>query len=146
MSECKFFRNRLRTLLSVDTLVDGLLSRLDLTNTFVIFTSDHGFHLGQFRLPYDKRQPYETDLRVPLWVRGPGVPANVTLDALVAMTVDLAPTLLDMGGAGQAAKRGMDGTSFLPNLRQANKSAVSNEGTHDSQMNFGKSFVHVIVQ
>ena len=112
----------------MDSLVDGILSRLDLTNTYVVFTSDHGFHLGQFRLPYDKRQPYETDLRVPLWVRGPGIEAGATVDDVVAVGVDLAPTLLDMAGARKEAARGMDGTSFLANMKQRNHSAQSNGG------------------
>ena len=69
------FRNRWRTLLSVDDMVDNVMNRLKrenvLNDTVVIFTSDHGYHLGQFGMPIDKRQPYETDLRVPLLVRHP---------------------------------------------------------------------------
>lgn len=59
---------------------------------------DHGQHLGQFGMGFDKRQLYETDIRVPLLVRGPGVVANATSDA-IASHVDLAPTFLDMMGA-----------------------------------------------
>ena len=58
------FRNRLRTLLSVDDMVDTVMKRLEeldvLDNTYVIFTSDHGYHLGTFSLAWDKRMPYET--------------------------------------------------------------------------------------
>ena len=58
------FRNRWRTLLSVDDLIDGVMTRLDELNvlgeTYVIFTSDHGYHLGTFALTHDKRMPYET--------------------------------------------------------------------------------------
>ena len=58
------FRNRWRTLLSVDDMVDKVMSRLDglgvLDNTYVILTSDHGYHLGTFALTIDKRMPYET--------------------------------------------------------------------------------------
>lgn len=39
---------------------------------------------GEFGMLYDKRMPYETDIRVPLLVRGPGVPAGAVSDALVA--------------------------------------------------------------
>ena len=58
------FRNRWRTLLSVDDMVDKIMSRLEslgvLDNTFVLLTSDHGYHLGTFALTIDKRMPYET--------------------------------------------------------------------------------------
>ena len=55
------FRNRWRTLLSVDDMVDTVMKQLErmdlLRNTFVIFTSDHGYHLGTFALTIDKRFP-----------------------------------------------------------------------------------------
>ena len=58
------FRNRWRTLLSVDDMIEKVMNRLNklelLDNTFVILTSDHGYHLGTFGLTIDKRMPYET--------------------------------------------------------------------------------------
>ena len=69
------FRGRWETLMSVDDLVsdiyDALKSSKKLDNSYIIFTSDHGYHTGQFSLPYDKRQMYDFDLRIPLLVRGP---------------------------------------------------------------------------
>ena len=125
------FRNRWRTLLSVDDLVDGVMKRLEdlgvLDETFVVFTSDHGFHLGQFGLAVDKRQMYETDLRVPLLVRGPGVRVNVTLRNPVT-NVDLAPTFVEM--AGGRAPDSMDGTSFLPFLLSESNSISAPEPQH----------------
>lgn len=57
-------QNRWRTLLSVDDVVDNVMTKLDdlnvLNDTFVLFTSDNGFHLGQFAMPFGKFQPYET--------------------------------------------------------------------------------------
>ena len=48
----------------MDDLVDGVMKRLDslgvLDETYVIFTSDHGYHMGTFALTIDKREPYET--------------------------------------------------------------------------------------
>ena len=41
-------------------------------------SSDHGYHLGEFSMPIDKRQPYEFDIRVPFILRGPGIPANTS--------------------------------------------------------------------
>ena len=43
-----------------------------------MFHSDHGYHLGEFSMPIDKRQPYEFDIRVPFILRGPGIPANTS--------------------------------------------------------------------
>ncbi|EDQ85532.1 uncharacterized protein MONBRDRAFT_29207 [Monosiga brevicollis MX1] len=81
--------------------------------------SDHGQHLGQFGMEFDKRQLYETDIRVPLVVRGPGIPKNSGTEAL-APHIDLAPTILDMAGVTKPAV--MDGRSWLPIARNATPS------------------------
>uniref|UniRef100_A0A914W021 Sulfatase N-terminal domain-containing protein n=1 Tax=Plectus sambesii TaxID=2011161 RepID=A0A914W021_9BILA len=100
------YRNRLRTLLSVDDLVEAVVAALDsahiLDNTFIVYTSDNGYHTGQFRLPLDKRQPYEFDVRVPLIVRGPGVPQAAVHDD-VALNIDLLPTIAEWARVGAAA-------------------------------------------
>lgn len=110
------FRKRWRTLLSVDDLVEKVVKMLEvrgeLENTYVIFTSDNGYHTGQFSLPLDKRQLYEFDIRVPLMVRGPKIQPNQTTPMLVA-NVDLGPTILDIAGYN-VNKTQMDGMSFLP--------------------------------
>ncbi|KAG7232646.1 hypothetical protein INR49_008268 [Caranx melampygus] len=87
-----------RTLLSVDDLVEKIVTRLEVR--------------GQFSLPLDKRQLYEFDIRVPLMVRGPNIKPNQTSQLLVA-NVDLGPTILDIAGYN-VNKTQMDGTSFLP--------------------------------
>lgn len=73
----ELYVSRLKTLLSVDDLVHDLVHELDrlevLDNTYVIFTSDHGYRLGQFRIPQCKLHPYENDIRVPMMIRGPGI-------------------------------------------------------------------------
>ncbi|KAI8781287.1 N-acetylglucosamine-6-sulfatase isoform X1 [Biomphalaria glabrata] len=111
-----FFRNRWRTLLSVDDMVEGVVNKLkaigELNNTYIFFTSDNGYHLGQFSLPYDKRQFYDFDIQVPLMVRGPGVKTNSTCQELV-MSVDLAPTFLNIGKIGQSTLDNFDGMTFL---------------------------------
>ncbi|XP_046681956.1 N-acetylglucosamine-6-sulfatase-like [Homalodisca vitripennis] len=105
---------RWETLLSVDDMVAATVNTLQqigqLDNTYIIYTSDHGYHLGQYALPWDKRQPYETDIRVPMFVRGPGIPAKSLVDSVV-VNIDIAPTIVDMAGLPVPAD--MDGKSFL---------------------------------
>ena len=61
------FRNRWRTLLSVDDMVDRVMKKLEdigeLNNTFVLFSSDHGYNLGTFGMPWGKRLNYENGKR-----------------------------------------------------------------------------------
>uniref|UniRef100_A0A8B9LRC0 N-acetylglucosamine-6-sulfatase n=1 Tax=Astyanax mexicanus TaxID=7994 RepID=A0A8B9LRC0_ASTMX len=110
------YRRRWRTLLSVDDLVEKVVKKLEvrgeLENTYIIFTSDNGYHTGQFSMPLDKRQLYEFDIRVPLLVRGPDIKPNQTSSLLVA-NIDLGPTIVDMAG-WDVNKTKMDGMSFLP--------------------------------
>ncbi|KAM8883844.1 N-acetylglucosamine-6-sulfatase [Synchiropus picturatus] len=110
------FKKRWQTLLSVDDLVEKIVKGLEvsgeLDNTYIFFTSDNGYHTGQFSLPLDKRQLYEFDIRVPLMVRGPGIKPNQTSKMLVA-NVDLGPTILDIAGVNISLTK-MDGMSFLP--------------------------------
>ena len=47
-----------------------------LSNTYIFFTSDNGWHDGEHRIPAKKARPYEEDVRMPLLVRGPGVAAG----------------------------------------------------------------------
>ncbi|XP_076664914.1 N-acetylglucosamine-6-sulfatase [Andrena cerasifolii] len=107
----EIYRRRWETLVAVDELVTNVYQSLKLqnllNNTYVIFTSDNGYHVGQFSMPMDKRQPYETDVRVPLLIRGPGIAAS-KISAPVS-SVDLFSTILEIAGI----HRPSDGTSFL---------------------------------
>jgi len=113
-----FFERRWSVLKSVDDMVVRLTDKLEhmgvLDNTYIIFSADNGFHLGQFGMLYDKRMLYEHDIRIPLAVRGPGIRKNVNSSAPV-MHHDLAPTILDMIGISKTPKI-MDGTSWLPQV------------------------------
>ncbi|KAJ3316197.1 hypothetical protein HDU93_004562 [Gonapodya sp. JEL0774] len=97
----EWYRLRLRSLQSVDSKIDELFKRLEslgiLDNTYVIYSSDNGFHIGNHRLPPGKLCPYEEDVNVPFIVRGPGVGCGRTVD-IVTSHVDLAPTFLTLAG------------------------------------------------
>ncbi|KAH1017106.1 N-acetylglucosamine-6-sulfatase [Dendroctonus ponderosae] len=110
-------RRRLQTLLAVDDLVERIVLQLKkmkvFHKTYFIVNSDNGFHIGQFGQPWDKRQPYEADTRVPLLISGPGVGKKV-LESYPVSAVDMAPTILDL--AGIKPPHHMDGKSFKKQL------------------------------
>jgi arylsulfatase A-like enzyme len=111
------YRKRLQSLLSVDEGVAKVVAALKrsgrLDNTLILFTSDNGWLQGQHRIENAKELPYEPSIRVPLVVRGPGVPVNAHLPQLV-MNVDLAPTILEAARVSPGLVQ--DGRSLLPLL------------------------------
>nr|WP_281250045.1 sulfatase [Nonomuraea jiangxiensis] len=112
------FRDRIRMVQSVDDMVGrvlGALTEAEKRNTYVVFTSDNGFHLGQHRLVRGKSTAYDHDVRVPLLVKRPaaGRPGDLVTNAL-AQNVDLFATFLDLAGADPAARDSRDGRSLLP--------------------------------
>lgn len=121
--------SRLKTLMSVDDLAQSLMQQLEdngiLDETYVVFTSDNGFRLGQFRMPQCKLHAYENDIRVPMMIRGPGIPINVT-SSLLATHADLMPTLLGLVTKAPdnfAIPSTMDGRNLAPRLRTENSPA-----------------------
>jgi arylsulfatase A-like enzyme len=112
------WRNRTGSAVDLDdmlgVLLDGLAAMGLEDSTYVIVTSDNGYHLGSHKLPMGKEHPYETDVRIPLLIRGPGVPRNSSLEHPVTQ-VDLTATLLELAGAA-AVGPALDGLSFVPAL------------------------------
>jgi arylsulfatase A-like enzyme len=111
----KQHRRRVLSLQAVDEAIAALIGDLEadgrLADTYVFFTSDNGFHLGEHRLRQGKQAPYEEDIRVPFLARGPGIPAGRTVPA-IGMNIDVAPTLAEI--AGTALPYDADGRSLLP--------------------------------
>lgn len=80
-------------------------------NTYVIFTSDNGYHMGERSMRGGKGTPFDHDIRVPFVIVGPGiVPGSVSSE--MAMNIDLAPTILDL--ADLPIPSTMDGRSLVP--------------------------------
>jgi N-acetylglucosamine-6-sulfatase len=113
----KLTRTRLELMLGVQDGLRAMLAALEkrglLDRTWIFFTSDHGLFMGEHGFAAGKGEFYEETTRVPLFVRGPGVPAGSGSDALITST-DLGPTFAAIGGAKVPAD--VDGRSFLPVL------------------------------
>ncbi|HEY2988296.1 MAG TPA: sulfatase [Candidatus Binatia bacterium] len=114
----RVYRRRLQSMLAVDEMIKKIVAALQthglLNQTYIFFTSDNGFHLGEHRLTVGKDTAYEEDIHVPLIVRGPGIPAGRTLQHLT-LNIDLAPTLAEL--AGVSAPNFVDGRSLGPLLK-----------------------------
>eukprot|EP00936_MAST-01D_sp_MAST-1D-sp1_P001392 g1392.t1 len=129
--------SRWETLLSVDDYVGQVIAMLkaagQLDNTYFLYTSDHGFQLGQHRLPGDKRHLYEHDIRIPMVMRGPGIKAGSKLDKAV-LNIDVAPTLVDiMTGS---VPDDMDGRSFKSLLLEDDASPVGGTWRTDFMVSY----------
>ena len=111
------FRKRAQAVQAVDLMIGRLeaaVTRLGLAdNTYIVFSSDNGYHMGEHRLAPGKQTAFETDIRVPLVVVGPDVPAGRRTTRL-ASNIDLAPTFEQLGGASIAPT--VDGRSLVPLL------------------------------
>ncbi|KAL4738346.1 alkaline-phosphatase-like protein [Aspergillus similis] len=134
-----FYRQRLRALQGVDELVDLVVTKLEasgqLDNTYIIYTSDNGYHIGQHRLPPGKACGFEEDIRVPLFIRGPGVPENKVEEA-VTTHIDLAPTIFDL--AEIPLREDFDGTPIpLPGVED--NTSIRHE--HVTVEYWGKSYL-----
>jgi N-acetylglucosamine-6-sulfatase len=110
--------DRLRTLMAVEEGVGQIFRTLEQAgkrdDTLVVFTSDHGYFYGEHGLSVERRLAYEESIRIPLLMCYPRrIRPGTELDAMV-LSVDLAPTLLEMGGA--PIPQGLHGRSLVPLL------------------------------
>jgi N-acetylglucosamine-6-sulfatase len=123
----------------VGAIFDTLRATGQLDETFVFFTSDNGYFFGEHRFTSGKSLPYEPAARVPLAVRGPGVPRGRKASRLTS-TMDIGATALALTGTtpsfevdGQSLKpiwRGTAGPSNRGVLVSLNRTAsVTDEGT-----------------
>lgn len=98
----KVFRKRVQSVQAVDQMIARVEATLSekglLDNTYIVFSSDNGYHMGDYGLMPGKLTAFDTDIRVPLIVVGPGVPADVQKDVMTE-NIDLAATFAEIGGA-----------------------------------------------
>jgi N-acetylglucosamine-6-sulfatase len=107
------YRKRVEMVLAVDDMIGHLEAVLRATgaarNTYFIFSSDNGYHMGEYQLMPGKQTAFDADIHVPLIVSGPGVPAGNVISQL-ASNIDLAPTFETL--AGLPVPAGVDGHSL----------------------------------
>ncbi len=117
------FRNRRESLLALDEAVAKIVASLEkagrLDNTLIVFTSDNGWEQGEHRRTRGKQVVFEESIRVPLVVRGPGVPKGEVRSQLVN-NLDLVATIVEMSRA--TAGRTQDGRSLTALFSNANVS------------------------
>jgi arylsulfatase A-like enzyme len=108
-------RHQEEQLISVDQAVGKLVQSLKdkgiLDDTYIVFSSDNGFFRGEHRIATGKYLPYDPASRVPLIIRGPGIPAGGTSNELV-WNGDIPQTILQIASGSQDDS--LDGRSFLP--------------------------------
>jgi arylsulfatase A-like enzyme len=106
---------QLRTLLSVDDLVNTVFQTLEATgeasDTLAIFISDNGYEWGDHGLT-EKGYPYDESVRVPMYMRWPSHVATGATDSRLVNSIDLTPTILDAVG-GITPGRPLDGKSLF---------------------------------
>ncbi|KAH8894280.1 arylsulfatase [Thozetella sp. PMI_491] len=113
------YRSRLQALRGVDEIVEDVVEYLrsvdKLQNTYVIYTTDNGFHAGNHRQIGGKGLPYAEDTNIPMIIRGPGVPAGAK-SSVPSTHVDMAPTYLEIAGLDKTSASYppfLDGRSLL---------------------------------
>jgi arylsulfatase A-like enzyme len=111
------FRKRAQAVQAVDEMIGKLQDLLTSSghnkDTYVFFASDNGYHMGERSQLPGKQTAFDTDIRVPLIVTGPGVPAGITLKQIV-QNIDLCPTFSEL--AQTPAPQTVNGRSLAPLL------------------------------
>lgn len=113
----KDFRKRAQAVQAVDKMIGSLRQTLDRTgvagHTVVVFTSDNGYHMGEYRLNPGKMTAFDTDVHVPLVITGPGFAAGKTVSE-PAENIDLRPTFDTLAGVPPGSD--VDGHALGPLL------------------------------
>ncbi len=118
VSSDRSIKDRLRMLAAVDESTGAIVAALRKTgrldDTVFIVTSDHGYFYGEHGLSTERRLAYEESIRIPLIVRYPALVKSARRAEQTVLSLDLAPTLLELGRADAPAK--LHGRSLVPLL------------------------------
>lgn len=116
--------DRLRMLSAVDRGIGRMIEALDsrgvLDETVFMVTSDQGFFYGEFGLAQERRLAYEPSIHIPLVIRYPPLAKPGSRLRQLASNADIAPTLLQLGGA--ATPSDLDGVSLVAALEDPSAS------------------------
>jgi arylsulfatase A-like enzyme len=120
------FRNRLRCVMSIDEMLGAIRKRLEETGlsrqTYIFFSSDNGYHLGDYSMVQGKQTPFDIDIRVPLIAIGPDV-AKGKLQPAIVSNIDFAPTFAAL--AGTQLQGNADGKNIQQLLRESNTEKIN---------------------
>merc|ERR1712228_335149 len=129
------YRVRIASALQIDVYIKELVHMLEQHNqmdeTYIIYTSDHGYHFGQHRLPCEKEQMFETDIHIPFYIRGPNITQNSATKELIG-NVDIMPTVLDL--ANIDVPESVDGRSMK-------RIILNNTDADDEQFKWRESYL-----
>ncbi len=118
--------------------VVGALERLGLAeNTIIVFTSDHGYHMGEHGL-WQKMSLFEESTRVPMLIVAPGVSKPGTVARAPVSHMDLYPTLAEL--AGIKAPANLQGQSLVPMLKDVSVTGRNWALTQVSRGGGGRQF------
>ncbi len=115
------WRNRSAAVVDLDDLIGAVFAGFEslgvMDDLYAIFTSDNGYHLGEHKLVFGKGHPYEPSVRLPMYIRGPGVPAGV-VSKLPTTHLDITATIIELTGAARlpTTPKDLDGKSFAATL------------------------------
>lgn len=142
LTHAKLVADYMRTLAALDDAVGRIVDAVeDEANTIVVFTSDHGYFLGEHNF-YTKRLAYDESIRAPLIVKYPSrVAAGKRLSRLLAANVDIAPTLLHLADAS-AMPAQIHGRSFASALTET----VAREEPHRAALYYRYYDEHALPQ
>lgn len=123
------YRMRLRGLQGVDEIMEDVIALLEqkgvMNNTYFIYTTDNGYHIGTHRMPAGKASFFAEDTNLPFAVRGPGIPSGVT-SKIPSAHLDLVPTFLELAGVPEESWPPMlDGRSLVQQWKNPDASTGS---------------------